>query len=144
MNPKAQLQRVSPTPMLCNLWSICMCSSFGNSSRYVKEGLLQDNFICNMVSWEIMEIKHSKSICVHVEAKTMRGASWTLHGHVANYVQENVLHVYMQPAFINVWTLVCLQLQLRQSAPLKKEEALAYLCPSMRNELLGFEGKKKN
>lgn len=70
-NPKVQLQRVSPSHVLCNLWSVCMRSSYENNSLYFKEELLKDNFICNTLSWKIMGVNYRKSIYMHVwEVKT--------------------------------------------------------------------------
>lgn len=80
---------MSPNHVLCNLWSVCMPSSYENNSLYFREGLLKDNFIYNTVSWKIMGVNYRKSIYMHVwEAKTLRGALQILQRHTTNCVSR--------------------------------------------------------
>ena len=50
MNPKVQLQRVSPTTMLCNLGSSCKCPSWEKNGLSFKEGLGKEDFLGDRVS----------------------------------------------------------------------------------------------
>lgn len=103
-NPKVQLQRVSPSHVLCNLWSVCMRSSYENNSLYFKEELLKDNFICNTLSWKIMGVNYRKSIYMHVwEVKTRL---WEVD---CKFFSGILQIVYPGECVAHVWT-TCLSL----------------------------------